>query len=88
MCYNIDSKEPTTTQLKEEKKMTKRDCIAYCATAQKKSWENPTDYAKRTEAYEDAKKVCKANGYTGGTFHQIWDAATRENAIERGVYRG
>lgn len=68
--------------------MTKRDCIAYCAQAQKKSWENPTDYAKRTAAYEDAKKVCKANGYTGGAFHQIWDAATRENAIAAGTYRG
>lgn len=62
--------------------MTKKDCIAYCAQAQKKSWENPTDYAKRTAAYEEAKRVCRENGYTGGTFEQIWNAATTQRARE------
>lgn len=62
--------------------MTKKDCIAYCAQIQRQSWTAPTDYAKRTAAYEEAKRVCRENGYTGGTFEQIWNAAITQRARE------
>ena len=68
--------------------MTKRECINYVADQQAKSWEQPTSFAKRTEVYNHCKEVCKNNGYTGGSFVQIWDAATRVNAIANGSYRG
>lgn len=64
--------------------MTKRECIDICVQIQRQSWTAPTDYDKRTAAYEEAKRVCRESGYTGGTFEQIWNAAitqrTREDA--------
>lgn len=62
--------------------MTKRECISICTQIQRQSWEEPTSYAKRTAAYEEAKRVCRENGYTGGTFEQIWNAATTQRTRE------
>ncbi len=62
--------------------MTKRECIDICVQIQRQSWTAPTDYAKRTAAYEEAKRVCRESGYTGGTFEQLWNAATTQCARE------
>lgn len=68
--------------------MNKRECIAHVAEQQANSWKQSTTYQKRTEIYNQCKDVCKQNGYIGTAFVQIWDAATRMNAISKGVYRG
>lgn len=68
--------------------MNKRECIVYVAKQQTKCWEQPTTYQERTEIYNYCKDVCKQNGYSGGAFDQIWNAATRLRAIANGVYRG
>ena len=68
--------------------MTKRECIDYVAEQQTKSWEQPTDYDKRTKVYAHCKEVCKRNGYTGGAFENIWLNAIRRRAIANGSYRG
>lgn len=68
--------------------MNKRACIDYVKEQQKKGWEQPTSFEKRTEVYNHCKEFCKKNGYTGGSFVQIWNAATRQRAIANGSYRG
>lgn len=62
--------------------MNMRECINICVQIQRQSWTAPTDYAKRTAAYEEAKRVCRENGYTGGTFKQLWNAATDQRTRE------
>ena len=66
--------------------MTKRDCINYCVQKMREMWDNRTTFDERTVMYNDCKDVCKANGYTGGAFVGIWNAACREKAIADGVY--
>lgn len=70
------------------KKMTKRECVAYIKAQQTKMWEAPTSYDKRTAVYKQCETVCRQNGYIGECFVQLWNAATREAAIAGGVYRG
>lgn len=62
--------------------MTMRECISICVQIQRQSWTDPTDYAKRTAAYEEAKRVCRESGYIGGAFEQIWNAATTQRTRE------
>ncbi len=70
------------------KKMNKRECVAYIKAQQEKMWEAPTSYDKRTETYKHCETVCRQNGYGGECFVQLWNAATREIATKEGIYRG
>ena len=87
-CYNDNNKgQGKAPKTRKGKKMTKRECINYCVQEQRKAWENPTNYSKRTASFEHCKEICKRNGYTGGAFTKIWQAAVRKCAIKDGVYR-
>lgn len=62
-------------------KMTKRDCINYCANRIKEMWEKygkPTDFDTRHAVYENCKKLCEFYGYTGMCFVDIWNKASRK----------
>lgn len=67
--------------------MTKRECIAYIK-AQQKNVGILRNYDGMTKVYKQCETVCRQNGYVGECFIQLWNAATRETAIEGGVYRG
>ena len=68
--------------------MNKRELINYIAEQQELSWDQPTTYEQRSKIYEQCKDICKQNGYIGGTFEQLWNAATRQRATGKGIYRG
>lgn len=62
--------------------MNKRECIEMIKIEQEKSWEAPTDFAKRAKAYEKAKQICAENGYVDECFSDLWNKATDERARE------
>lgn len=69
--------------------MNKRECIEYIYEQLIKAWEEhpaPTDYLKRREVYEHCKDVCKANGYVGEGFVQLWNRAVDKQARMMNVH--
>lgn len=68
--------------------MTKHEIIQYIAGKLEdihKRFPVPTDYGKRREAYATLRKEAAAHGYTGATYSQLYDAATKIHARRMGI---
>ena len=62
-------------------KMNKNECITYCANRITEMWKKygkPTDFDARRAVYDNCKKLCEINGYTGMCFVDIWNKASKK----------
>ena len=70
----IDAMIRKITEAEEHPKKEAQDALAY--------------HQNMLETYAACQDMCRENGYISATFEQMWLAAVRSCAVNRGVYRG